>query len=107
MITPPSVGNCRVLDALNGNIALVDGNRNAESRFRCSTVNDVTAQTITIDCGNGTHYTQNNVSSLETTCHYTNVSPLPKNYSVSCVVDNALPTPLACKQTLIVDESSL
>jgi len=62
---------------------------------------------MTIDCGNGTHFTQNNVSTIETTCHYTNVTPLPREYPITCVVDNALPTPLACQQTLIVDESSL
>ena len=107
VIAPPFAGNCRALDALDGPIALVDGNYNAESRYKCSTVGNATAQKITIDCGNGTQHTQNNVSSLEATCRYLNVINIPTIYNITCVVDNAEPTPPACKQTLTINQSSL
>ena len=60
-----NAGNCESLNALNGTVALVDENGDAESTFRCKTVNGTTAQTMTITCGNGTQHTANNVSVLE------------------------------------------
>lgn len=99
-----NAGQCKSLDALNGTIALVDGNNDAESNFRCETNNGVVAQQITITCGNGTQHTANNVSSLEALCEYTNVST-PQSYNVRCLVDEVF-TPI-CQQNIIVDRGGL
>ena len=97
-----NAGNCWSLNALNGTVALVDENGNAESTFTCQTVNGTTAQTMTITCGNGTQHTANNVSILEAWCEYTNVVNTPQTYNVQCVVDGV--SAPVCQQNLIVDE---
>ncbi len=97
-------GQCESLDALDGTIAIVDDNGDAESTFRCETVNGATAQNITIDCGNWTQHTENNASVFETTCRYTDVD-IPQTYNVKCSVDGISAS--ACQQHIIVDEASL
>ena len=97
-----NAGNCESLNALDGTVALVNENGDAESTFRCNTVNGTTAQTMKIDCGNGTSHTESNVSVLEYGCKYTNVVNIPQTYNVQCIVDGV--SAPVCQQNLIVDE---
>ncbi|MFA6256223.1 MAG: hypothetical protein WC606_03490 [Candidatus Absconditabacterales bacterium] len=98
-----TAGQCGALDALDGTIAIANENSDAESTFRCETANHSTAQTITIDCGNGTQHTTNNASVFEAGCEYTNVDT-PQTYPVKCLVDGvSAPT---CQENLIVDEAT-
>ena len=98
-------GNCESLDARDGTVALVDENGDAESRFRCTTVNGATAQTMTIDCWNDTYHTEHNVSVLNAVCRYTNEHNIPKQYPVKCTVDG-VDAP-RCQENLIIDEGKL
>lgn len=99
-----NAGQCKSLTALDGRIALVDGNNNASSRFRCETINDITAQKITIDCGDGKQHVTNNASIFDATCEYTNVAT-PQSYNVKCLVDEVF-TPI-CQENIIVDKGGL
>ncbi|MEI6774050.1 MAG: hypothetical protein WCL18_04550 [bacterium] len=45
-----NAGQCKSLNALGGNIALVNEDGDASKTFRCETTNGTTAQRITIDC---------------------------------------------------------
>jgi len=98
-----NAGQCWALDALDGTIAIINDGR-ADSTFRCETLNHTTAQTITIDCGNGTQHTTNNASVFEAWCEYANVTT-PQTYPVECLVDGvSAPT---CQENLIVDRANL
>lgn len=99
-----NAGQCRSLEALDGSIALIDEDNNAESTFRCETTNGTTAQNITLECGNGTQHTVSNTSTLEATCEYRHVD-VPQTYAVRCLVDGASTS--ACQQNLIVDDAGL
>ncbi|MCX6825123.1 MAG: hypothetical protein NTY80_02755 [candidate division SR1 bacterium] len=98
-----NAGQCSALTPLDGSIALVNSSNDADSTFRCETTNGVTAQSIVIDCGNGTQHTANNTSVLEAGCSYVNVNT-PQTYNVRCLVDG-ISAP-ACQQNLIVDEGT-
>lgn len=99
-----NAGQCKSLEALDGTVAIVDGDNYAESRFRCETTNGHTAQSLVIDCGNNTQHTASNASVLTALCKY-NEPNTPRNYTVKCIVDG-VDTPI-CQSPLIVDESSL
>jgi len=96
-----NAGLCEDLDARDGNIALINEDGDAQSTFSCTTVNGVRAQTMDIDCGNGTHHPANNVSIFEASCEYTG----KQTYTVQCTVDGV--SSPACKESLIVDEPIL
>lgn len=100
-----NAGQCKSLTALDWHIAIVDWDNNAESRFRCETINGNTAQKISIDCGNSTPlHTAFNASVLEATCEYTNVIT-PHPYNVRCLVDDVFAP--VCQENIIVDEGGL
>lgn len=83
-----NAGMCRSLDALDGTLIILDDNNEASARFRCRTQDNVEAQNITIDCGNGDTYTENNVSSLTHRCDYDeNADDIPVERTVRCTVD--------------------
>ncbi|HMS91198.1 MAG TPA: hypothetical protein PKC87_03205, partial [Candidatus Absconditabacterales bacterium] len=99
-----NAGQCKSLTALDGRIALVDANNDASSRFRCETINGITAQKITITCGDGNQHVTNNASFLEATCEYNNVDT-PQSYNVRCLVDEVF-TPI-CQENIVVDKGGL
>ncbi|MEI7562449.1 MAG: hypothetical protein WCJ39_01665 [bacterium] len=109
-----TAGQCQSLDAHDGTVIIVDGDNDpysADARFTCTTRNNITAQTMKIDCGNGTSYTQNNVSSFQATCHYNestlphnNESTLPHNRQVSCSVDGT--SSPECTKNVILDQGT-
>lgn len=77
----------------------------ASENFSCSTANGTTAQTMSIDCGNGTPVTtQNNVASMQTTCNYTTTTLPTLPQKATCYVNNT--TNSNCTQGIILDRGT-
>ena len=71
---------------------------------------NTTAQSITIDCGNGDVSTSNNTSSYTKTCRYNenntegNIENLPRNSNVRCTINNS--SNQTCQTNIIVDQGT-
>ena len=107
-----TAGQCQSLTANDGNVIMVDNNGDngytADAKFSCSTIAGTTAHTMTIDCGDGQTHTQNDVSSMQATCHYSEstMSNLPiTDRHVKCYVDNT--TNPSCTQSIVLDQGTL
>ena len=101
------------LDPIDGNVVVVEWDNNSfngDARFRCSTVGNVTASSISIDCGNGDSDSATNVSSYTKTCNYdesnteNTMDNLPRQSHVTCKINNS--SNQTCQQSVIVDQGT-
>ncbi len=102
-INVSSFSSCRSLDPTDGSSVAIYSDGEAEKNLRCTTLPGYTAQTITIDCGNGQMFTWYDTQSFEHLCTYTTKG----TYETKCYVDGKTPTPSECQKSIIVDEGWL
>lgn len=94
----PAKAQCTALTAPHTTV-IVDANNQWSMDFSCAASG--TAQTIVIDCGNGTRFTWTNVASYTHACTYTYNSTGSNVYNVACYVDGT--TNASCQQSTLVD----